>query len=56
MAGCLCAAVKDAYVEDTDKVGDAKVREILTQRGLIKDKRAIPFVQLFKVGHICLVQ
>jgi leucyl-tRNA synthetase len=41
-------AVKDAYVKDADKVDDAKVREILTQRGLIKDKRAMPFVQSFK--------
>jgi hypothetical protein len=25
------------------------VRAVLTERGLIKDKRAMPFVQLFKV-------
>ncbi|CCM04136.1 uncharacterized protein FIBRA_06298 [Fibroporia radiculosa] len=41
-------AVKDAYVPEADKVDDAKVRELLTQRGLIKDKRAMPFVQAFK--------
>ncbi|KZP30034.1 leucyl-tRNA synthetase [Athelia psychrophila] len=41
-------AIKDAYVEGTDKVDDAKVRELLTQRGLIKDKKAMPFIQLFK--------
>ena len=43
-------AVKDAYVEETDKVDDVKVRELLTQTGLIKDKRAMPFIQLFKVS------
>lgn len=42
-------AIKDSYVEGTDKVDDAKVRELLTQRGLIKDKKAMPFIQLFKV-------
>ncbi|TBU31232.1 leucine-tRNA ligase [Dichomitus squalens] len=40
--------VKDAYSPEHDKVDDAKVRELLTQRGLIKDKRAMPFVQAFK--------
>lgn len=45
-------AVKDAFDEEADKVDDARVREILMQRGLIKDKRAMPFVQLFKVGNI----
>lgn len=45
-------AVKEAYVEGTDKVDDAKVREILTQKGLIKDKRAMPFIQLFKVSDL----
>ena len=44
--------VKEAYSEEADKVDDAKIRELLTQRGLIKDKRAMPFVQAFKV---CLV-
>ena len=46
-------AVKDAYSAEHDKVDDQKVRELLTQRGLIKDKRAMPFVQAFKVcSHI----
>ncbi|PCH43011.1 leucyl-tRNA synthetase [Wolfiporia cocos MD-104 SS10] len=40
--------VKEAYSPVTDKVDDVKVRELLTQRGLIKDKRAMPFVQAFK--------
>ncbi|KAI0920465.1 hypothetical protein AcV5_010190 [Taiwanofungus camphoratus] len=40
--------VRDAYAPLADKVDDAKVRELLTQRGLIKDKRAMPFVQAFK--------
>lgn len=44
--------VKDAYVPEADKVDDAKVRELLMQRGFIKDKRAMPFVQAFKVGFI----
>ena len=42
--------VKDAYAPEHDKVDDPKVRELLTQRGLIKDKRAMPFVQAFKVS------
>jgi leucyl-tRNA synthetase len=41
--------IKDAYVKEEDKVDDAKVREVLTEKGLIKDKRAMPFVQAFKV-------
>ncbi|KAG6877276.1 hypothetical protein C0993_008924, partial [Termitomyces sp. T159_Od127] len=41
-------AVKDAYDEQTDKVDDAKVKVLLEERGLIKDKRAMPFVQAFK--------
>ncbi|KAJ7126518.1 hypothetical protein C8R43DRAFT_1028359 [Mycena crocata] len=40
--------VKEAYDEVTDKVDDAKVRTLLTERGLIKDKRAMPFVHDFK--------
>jgi leucyl-tRNA synthetase len=42
-------AVQDSYDEEKDKVDDVKVREILTQKGLIKDKKAMPFVQMFKV-------
>ncbi|KIK94180.1 hypothetical protein PAXRUDRAFT_828265 [Paxillus rubicundulus Ve08.2h10] len=41
-------AVREAYSEAEDKVDDVKVRTILTERGLIKDKRAMPFVQAFK--------
>ena len=41
---------KDAYIEEADKIEDAKVRELLMERGLIKDKRAMPFIQLFKVS------
>ncbi|KAJ6478559.1 hypothetical protein C8R47DRAFT_1138813 [Mycena vitilis] len=40
--------VKDAYDEATDNVDNAKVRALLTERGLIKDKRAMPFIQDFK--------
>jgi leucyl-tRNA synthetase len=41
--------VKEAYAEDADKVDDAKVKELLVERGLIKDKRIMPFIQAFKV-------
>ena len=44
--------IKEAYSEEHDKVDDQKVRELLTQRGLIKDKRAMPFVQAFKVSMV----
>ncbi|TDL26973.1 leucyl-tRNA synthetase [Rickenella mellea] len=40
--------VQDAYDAKKDKVDDQKVRELLTSRGLMKDKRAMPFVQAFK--------
>lgn len=42
--------VKEAYDAEKDKVDDAKVRALLTERGMIKDKRAMPFVQAFKVS------
>ena len=41
--------VKDAYDPQTIKVDDAKVKELLGQHGLMKDKRAMPFVQATKV-------
>ncbi|KAI6118488.1 hypothetical protein EDD16DRAFT_1585150 [Pisolithus croceorrhizus] len=41
-------AIKDSYSAETDKVDDVKVRTILTENGMIKDKRAMPFVQAFK--------
>ncbi|OCH88938.1 leucine-tRNA ligase [Obba rivulosa] len=40
--------VQDAYAPKAGKVDDAKVKQLLTERGLIKDKRAMPFIQLFK--------
>ncbi|KAJ7619401.1 hypothetical protein FB45DRAFT_930672 [Roridomyces roridus] len=40
--------VKDSYTESSNTVDDTKVRALLTERGLIKDKRAMPFVQDFK--------
>ena len=43
-------AVKEAYDSESQKVDDAKVREILQKKGLLKDKRAMPFIQLLKVG------
>jgi leucyl-tRNA synthetase len=44
-------AVQAAWTPEAARVDDAKVRALLTERGLIKDKRAMPFVQLFKVSH-----
>ena len=43
------AIVKDSYDAEKDKVDDQKVRELLTAQGMMKDKRAMPFVQAFKV-------
>jgi leucyl-tRNA synthetase len=40
---------KDCYDFNSDKLDDAKVRETLTTKGLMKDKRCMPFVQNFKV-------
>lgn len=45
------AAVQAAYDEAAGTINDVKVREILTEKGLIKDKRAMPFVQTFKVSR-----
>lgn len=42
-------AVKDAYDVQSMKVDDAKVRELLSKQGLMKDKRVMPFVQAMKV-------
>ncbi|KAI0063343.1 leucyl-tRNA synthetase [Artomyces pyxidatus] len=41
-------AVQEAWEPAAGKVDDARVRVLLTGKGLIKDKRAMPFVQLFK--------
>ena len=41
--------VKDTYDSEREKVDDAKVRELLIQKGMIKDKKAMPFIQAFKV-------
>ncbi|KAF8346598.1 leucine-tRNA ligase [Amanita rubescens] len=40
--------VKQAYGANGDKVDDSKVKDLLIQKGLIKDKRAMPFIQMFK--------
>lgn len=45
-------AVREAYNEETQKVDDTKVREVLQTKGLLKDKRAMPFIQLFKVTAV----
>ncbi|THH03335.1 hypothetical protein EW145_g6336 [Phellinidium pouzarii] len=44
----VVATVKEAYDAEKEKVDDQKVRELLQAQGLIKDKRAMPFAQLFK--------
>jgi len=43
--------IKDAYSEATNSVDDARVRELLGKAGMLKDKRAMPFVQTFKVRN-----
>ena len=45
--------VEEAYDAEKEKVDDKKVRELLAKEGLIKDKRAMPFAQLFKVSNDC---
>jgi len=44
------AIIQQVYDPATDKVDDAKVRDLLTQNGMIKDKRVMPFIQAFKVS------
>ena len=47
-----CVSVlQESYLKSDDKVDDAKVEELLIEKGLIKDKCAMPFIQLFKVGR-----
>jgi leucyl-tRNA synthetase len=48
--------VKQAYDANGDKVDDSKVKDLLIQKGMIKDKRAMPFIQMFKVGITIVVQ
>ena len=45
--------VEEAYDAEKEKVDDKKIRELLAKEGLIKDKRAMPFAQLFKVSNDC---
>lgn len=40
--------VQAAYDESTGTVDDAKMRQLLADAGLAKDKKAMPFVQAFK--------
>lgn len=46
------AIVKEAYSEEVNKVDDTRVKKLLTERGFIKDKRAMPFIQAFKVSSV----
>ena len=41
--------VKEIYNEESDKVDDAKVKELSVQKGMIKDNCAMPFIRAFKV-------
>lgn len=51
----ICVGVlQEAYSKKEDKVDDAKVKDLLVAKGLIKDKRAMPFIQLFKVYRFVL--
>ncbi|KAK7055247.1 hypothetical protein R3P38DRAFT_3385345 [Favolaschia claudopus] len=40
--------IRECYDAGTDKVDDARARTMLGERGLIKDKRVMPFFQEFK--------
>ncbi|KAK4700721.1 leucyl-tRNA synthetase, partial [Phenoliferia sp. Uapishka_3] len=40
--------VKSAYNTETKAVDDAKIKEELISRGLVKDKKMMPFIALFK--------
>jgi leucyl-tRNA synthetase len=40
---------KESYDEQSDRVDDVKVKELLVQKGVIKDKNVMPFIQTFKV-------
>jgi leucyl-tRNA synthetase len=44
--------IKEAYSKEEDKVDDTKVKQLLIERELIKDKRPMPFIQAFKVCHM----
>ena len=51
-----CVSVlQEAYSKADDKIDDVKVKELLIEKGLIKDKRAMPFIQLFKVRRAVIV-
>ena len=41
--------IKEAYGEQSDKVDDVKVKQLLAQKRLNKDKNVMPFIQAFKV-------
>jgi leucyl-tRNA synthetase len=43
------SAVKEAYDEKTETVDRAKLKEVIIQRDLIKDKRVMPFCVQFEV-------
>lgn len=48
--------VKQACGANGDKVDDSKVKDLLVEKKLIKDKRVMPFIQMFKVGITIIIQ
>ncbi|KAF8311791.1 leucine-tRNA ligase [Cantharellus anzutake] len=46
--------VKEAFDEKSGIVDDEKVREALTKKGFMKDKKVMPFVQAFKTLKVIL--
>jgi leucyl-tRNA synthetase len=44
------SAVKEAYDEKAEAVDRQKLKDVITERGLIKDKRVMPFCVQFEVG------
>lgn len=47
--------VRGAYATESGKVDDAKIKDDLTRKGLIKDTRFMPFIASFKVCYFLSV-
>ena len=45
------AVVKRAYNEATGVVDDSQIKDELTSRGMLSEKKLMPFIALFKVRH-----
>ena len=48
--------IKDSYAETPGNPADAKVKQLLTENGLIKDERVMAFIQGFKVRRSFFAQ